>query len=436
MLTGKVPFTGDTPLEIAMKHLSEVPVPPSELRDEVPQDIDMVTLRALAKDPEDRYQTAEEMDADLARVARGLGVSAETAEAATSVLAGAGISGAPTIIAPRPTRVAPPMPPSGTAPAAYYGYEGPPRRSRSIWPWLLVLLLLAVAGVAAWFGYQKINDQLNANKPVAVPFVVGLGQPQAEKKIKHAGFKVHALMHSNETFAKGIVYGQNPQGGERTDKGNFINILVSTGRAKVSVPDVVGKQQADAVAALTAAHLKVFVAHVYSSQPPDTVTAENPPAASKVFRNTSVRINVSQGVKQIAIPNVVGQPYASARSTLLAAGLDVAKTTVDSNQPADTVVSQSPSAGTRVGASTTVTLSVSKGATATAPVPDVTNQDEPTAQALLEGSGFKVKIQHQDVNDPSEQGIVLDQTPPGGANAPNGSMVTIIVGKYAGGPVP
>jgi len=436
MLTGKVPFTGDTPLEIAMKHLSEVPVPPSELRDEVPEDIDMVTLRALAKDPEDRYQTAEEMDADLARVARGLGVSAETAEAATSVLAGAGISGAPTIIAPRPTRVAPPMPPSGTPPAAYYGYEGPPRRSRSIWPWLLVLLLLAVAGVAAWFGYQKINDQLNANKPIAVPFVVGLGQPQAAAKIKEKGFKVHAVMHSNETFAKGIVYGQNPQGGERTDKGNFITILVSTGRAKVSVPDVVGKQQADAVAALTAAHLKVFVAHVYSSQSPDTVTAQNPPAGSKVFRNTSVRINVSQGVKQIAIPNVVGQPYASARSTLLAAGLDVVKTTVDSNQPADTVVSQSPSAGTRVGASTTVTLSVSKGATATAPVPDVTNQDEPTARALLEGSGFKVKVQHQDVNDPSEQGIVLDQTPPGGANAPNGSMVTIIVGKYAGGPVP
>src|SRR5205085_8918877 len=127
MLTGTVPFTGDTPLEIAMKHLSEVPVPPSELRDDVPEDLDMVTLRALAKDSEDRYQTAEEMDADLARLARGLGVSAETAEAATSVLAGAGISGAPTIIAPRPTKVAPPAPPARTPPAGYYGYQGPPR---------------------------------------------------------------------------------------------------------------------------------------------------------------------------------------------------------------------------------------------------------------------------------------------------------------------
>src|ERR671936_2394712 len=90
MLTGKVPFTGDTPLEIAMKHLSAIPKPPSQVRHDVPHDLDLVVLRALAKDPDERYQTAEEMDADLARVARGLGVSAETADAATAVLAGAG----------------------------------------------------------------------------------------------------------------------------------------------------------------------------------------------------------------------------------------------------------------------------------------------------------------------------------------------------------
>src|SRR5512133_3977086 len=114
MLTGKVPFTGDTPLEIAMKHLSEVPVPPSEKRADVPEDLDNVVLRALAKDPEDRYQTAEDMAADLARVQRGLPVSSETADAATAVLAGAGISGAPTLIAPRPA--APPTAPPRTPP--------------------------------------------------------------------------------------------------------------------------------------------------------------------------------------------------------------------------------------------------------------------------------------------------------------------------------
>jgi eukaryotic-like serine/threonine-protein kinase len=439
MLTGKVPFTGDTPLEIAMKHLSEVPVPPSEARSDVPEDLDLVVLRALAKDPEDRYQTSEEMDADLARIQRGLSVSSETTDAATAVLAGAGISGAPTIIAPRPTQVAPPQPPARTPPAGYYGYEGPPRRSRSLWPWLLVLLLLVGAGFAAWFGYGRIRDELNANKPVAVPYVLGLKKAQAVAKIEDKGLKAKTVRGFSDIYPAGTVMRQSIEGGEKTDKGNTVRLTVSGGKPKTTVPDVVGKPQSDAVAALVAAHLKVHAFHVYSSQSPDTVTGQDPPGGSRVFWNTSVRINVSQGARQIEIPNVVGQPYASARSTLLAAGLKVTRSDVDSNQPADTVVGQSPDGGTKVGAGTTVTLSVSRGSTATTPVPDVTNQDEPTAKALLTGSGFKVKVVRQEVTDPSEQGIVLDQQPAGGMDAPAGTTVTITVGKYTGtttGPVP
>jgi beta-lactam-binding protein with PASTA domain/predicted Ser/Thr protein kinase len=432
MLTGKVPFTGESPLEIAMKHLSEVPVPPSELRDDVPEDLDLIALRALAKDPEDRYQTAEEMDADLGRVARGLSVSEETADAATNVLAGAGISGAPTIIAPRPTKVAPPQPPARTPPAAYYGYEGPPRRSRSLWPWLLVLLLLVGAGFAAWFAYGKIRDQLNANQPVAVLYVVGLKQALAEAKIRGEHLNVQALKGASQTFPAGTVIAQNPAGGQKTAKGNVVTITVSTGKPKSLVPNVVGGTQSEAVAALTAAHLSVVVAHIYSSQAPNTVTAQDPPAGSRVLWNTKVHINVSQGVQQIAIPNVVGQTYQSAQSQLLAANLRVAQTPVNSSQPANTVVSESPSAGTRVGVGTTVTLSVSKGATATTPVPDVTNQDEPTAKALLQGSGFKVTVTSQAVTDPGQDGIVLSQSPAGGSSAASGSTVTIVVGKYSG----
>src|SRR6266480_753666 len=411
---------------------SDVPVPPSELRDDVPADLDLVVLRALAKDPEDRYQTAEEMNADLARIQRGLGVSSETTDAATAVLAGAGISGAPTIIAPRPTQVAPSQPPPPTTPAGYYGYEGPPRRSRSIWPWVLVLLLLIGAGFAAWFAYGKIRDELNANKPVAVPYVVGLKKAQAVKKITDKDLKVKTVPGFSEVYPAGTVMSQSIDGGEKTDKGNTVRLTVSNGRPKTTIPDVVGKAQSDAVAALTAAHLKVSVFHVYSSASPDTVTGQNPPGDSRVFWNTKVRINVSQGVKQIEIPNVVGQPYASARSALLGAGLNATETLVDSNQPADTVVSQSPGAGTRVGSGTTVTLSVSRGSTATTPVPDVTNQDEPTAKAILTGSGFKVKVVKQAVTDPGEQGIVVNQQPGGGTSAPAGATVTIFVGDYTG----
>src|SRR5256714_3841325 len=145
MLTGKVPFTGETPVEIAMKHLSQVPKPPSEWREEVPHDLDAVVMRALAKDSEQRYGSAEEMDADLARVARGVAVSRETEDAMTQVLAGAGISTAQTMIQRPRTAVAPPPAPPAYRSPGYYDYEEPPR-GRSIWPWLLALGLIIAGG--------------------------------------------------------------------------------------------------------------------------------------------------------------------------------------------------------------------------------------------------------------------------------------------------
>src|SRR5439155_23579857 len=129
LLTGAVPFTGETPVEIAMKHLSAVPERPSVKRPEIPHDLDMVVLRALAKDPADRYQSAEEMDADLERVARGLRISPETEESATTALRGADLgASAPTTIARAPTAVTQVRQPPSAPPPAYYDYDEPPHR--------------------------------------------------------------------------------------------------------------------------------------------------------------------------------------------------------------------------------------------------------------------------------------------------------------------
>src|SRR5205823_4596084 len=122
----------------AMKHLTAVPDPPSKLRPDVPHDLDAIVMRALAKDPDQRYGSAEEMDADLARVARGVAVSQKTEEAMTQVLAGAGAATAATMIT-RPRTVT--TPPAYRPPAAYY--EEAPRR-RSVWPWLLGILACAI----------------------------------------------------------------------------------------------------------------------------------------------------------------------------------------------------------------------------------------------------------------------------------------------------
>ena len=176
MLTGTVPFTGETPLEIAMKHLSTTPMPPSEKRHEVPPEIDAIVLRALAKDPTARYQSAEEMDADLARAARGQAVAPETEEAATQVLKGVGaarLTPVPDQTAiTRRVNVGPPSPPAYSPPTGFYEYDEPIRR-RSFWPWLLATLLVAAAIVAGWYVYTKIQDQLSQTKPVAMPLVQG-----------------------------------------------------------------------------------------------------------------------------------------------------------------------------------------------------------------------------------------------------------------------
>src|SRR5438105_3011113 len=157
MLTGQVPFTGDAPVEIAMKHLQSIPEPPSRLRHEVPHDLDAVVMRAIAKDPEQRYQSAEEMDADLARVARGAAVAPRTEEALTSILSGTAAT-SPTVIARPPVATPAPAPPAYRPPSPPPpGYE-PPARRRSVWPWLLAILAVLIAAAAGYLLYTKIQN--------------------------------------------------------------------------------------------------------------------------------------------------------------------------------------------------------------------------------------------------------------------------------------
>jgi beta-lactam-binding protein with PASTA domain/predicted Ser/Thr protein kinase len=430
LLTGQVPFTGDTPLEIAMKHLSEVPKPPSELRPDVPHDLDLVVLRALAKDPADRYQTAEEMDADLERVLNGLPVGSETADAATAVLSGSGvIAAAPTSVITRQSPLAPvkPAPPGGTPPAGYYGYEGPPRRRRPIWPWILSILLLAAAGAAAWFAYTKIEDQLNSNKTVAVPLVERLSEEPAVNKIRAANLVPHVIRDYDENVEKGVVISQSPNAGVHVAKKSAVDVHVSRGPPPVEVPDVVGKTRDEAVSTLTSAGLKPQVHEIHTSKPPDTVTATDPKPGTKVVKGSRIRVNVSSGPKPVSVPYVVGLSFEDASSQLQNAGFAVARKNVDSDQPADTVVDQDPKGSAAPNA--TITLSVSKGPNQST-VPDVTNQDESSARSTLKSAGFKVQVDRQDVNDPGLDGIVLSQDPPGNTRGDHGSTVTITVGHY------
>ena len=423
LLTGQVPFSGDTPVEIAMKHLSSVPEPPSAKRAEVPRDLDLVVMRALAKDPAERYHSAEEMDADLRRINRGVAISPATEEAATAI-----ISRPPPTAA---TEVGPPRPPVSYAPpAAYYDYDEPPRRA--IWPWLVALLFVAGAVVGGYFLYDQVQDQLSGSKTVAVESYVGIREIDAVQNIRNTGLKPQVVRQPNKDVEKTFVFRQTPQAGERTQKGNFVTLYVSTGPPKVTVPSVVGETLDRALADLQEAKLKGRVVRVESDKPDGQVISQAPTAGASVDEGSRVVIRVSKGPQPIAVPNVIGSSFETASSALQARGFAVARgPDVESDEPKGTVVDQSPGAGTFQNPGTTITLRVSKGPT-TSTVPDVTSRTQTDAQAQLQASGFRVRIVSQPVTDPDQEGIVQTQDPPGGTEAPPRSVVTIAVGRFEG----
>ena len=428
MLTGTVPFTGDTALEIAMKHLNAAPDPPSQQKrpaelGEVPHELDLVVLRALAKDPADRYQTAREMDADLARVAQGLPVAHETEEAATAVLSGAGLEAATQVV---PAAARGRVPPRG----GWQNYEGTVRR-RPIWPWLLAFVLLLGAAGAGYFVYRQIDHRLSSSATVAVPLVRSEVELLAVNNLKAKGLVPKIVRRPSEKVPVGIVFDQNPRGGDHANKNDQVVITVSTGKPKVEVPTVRGDTLADAVRALTQAGLNYKEYDVTSSQAPGTVTGQSPPPGTRVIKGTTVRINVSKGLPPILIPSdLIGKSEADASAELQQQGFNVGPTQQqDSPKPQGTVIDTNPKPGTSVQRGSQVTLVISKGPQ-TAIVPDVRGFSIATAVGTIRAAGFKPVPQKQDTSDQTQDGVVISESPEQNTQATLGTPVTLYVGHY------
>src|SRR5437870_2616015 len=265
LLTANVPFSGDSPVEIAMKHLSETPDAPSAHRQDVPEDLDLVVLRALAKEPADRYQSAAAMDADLETVAHGGHVPVETADAATIVLSG-GRSDAPTAVTQlRRSR-------TGGPPGYPPQYEPLPPRRRGVWLWLLGIGAVLAFAAGGWLIYEAIHDQLAAAKPIAVPYVNGLQEALARNALTDKGLQVRARHLPNADVEQGLVFQQNPDAGTHVERNTVVTIDVSTGKPQVTIPDVVGENSTEAVKQLTQANLDARVVAVNSNQQQGTVT--------------------------------------------------------------------------------------------------------------------------------------------------------------------
>ena len=431
MLTGKVPFAGDSAIEIAMKHVNELPKPPSSLRPEIPPELDQIVLRALAKDPEDRYQTAEEFIEDLERVEAGLPISRSTATAATAILAGAAVGESTELLSESATRVAPPPTPPQRRPPypPSSPYDEPPRKRRRWVPWLLVALLLAAAILAGWWVYNQIQDQLEAAEPVGVPNVVGIERDLAVQQIEDAELEASVEEQPSTEVDQGIVIEQSPPAGSRIAKGDTVTIVVSTGPREVEVPALAGRTYGEAVDILEELGLEPRRVDVFSQRPVGVVASVDPKPGTLVDEGSVVTVRVSKGSQQIPVPDVLEQSEESARAELEAAGFQVDVVEAPSSStPAGLVSAQSPDPGVEAARGSTVQITISTGPEMVR-VPAVEGMSEGEAQDALEAEDFAVETECVVVVDPGQVGIVQDTDPEANALVEAGSTVTIKVGQ-------
>jgi beta-lactam-binding protein with PASTA domain/predicted Ser/Thr protein kinase len=435
MLTGQTPFNGETPIEIAMKHLNEPPAPPSEHRPEISPELDQVVLRALAKDPLERYETADEFAADLDRVEAGLPVAPETSAAATAVLTGVAATEATQVIAPDSrTRQLPPRRPPAYPPD--YDYRGPQRKRRRWVPWLLALLFVALAAAAGWYVFTRVQDELRDTRPVSVPSVIGQEAELARQTLEKLGFEVEEFQEASTEYQKGLVANQDPKEGTPLAKGETVTIFVSTGFPTTEVPRVVGMSYADAVDEINKAGLEVKRTDVFSEKPVGEVVGQNPKAGETVREGSVVTLRVSKGTENVPVPDVLQQTQSSAEAELRAAGFEVSVSQAPSDTtPKGLVSGQNPAPFVEAAKGSTVAITISTGPSSVT-VPNVVGQDRASAQTNLRNAGFKVNVVEQATTDPTQDGRVISQNPSGGVKAAPGSTVTVYVGKLTAGTSP
>jgi eukaryotic-like serine/threonine-protein kinase len=344
MTTGRPPFSGDSPVAIAYKHVKDDPVAPSRINPDVPSDLEAVILKSMAKNPANRYQTAAEMRQDLGRLMQGLPTLA------TPVMAGD-----PTEMLTRPE--------DGTA--VYTGGIPPEeeeRRRRRWVPWVIGLILLAALGALAFFLLSGPAEP----QFVRVPDVVGQTEDAAVRELESAGLDIRIRREFNRQFDQGEVFQQQPAAGRRIETGSAVTISVSRGVQQVEVPNVIGQSQDDAEAAIADAGLRVGdVGDEFSDQPEGTVIGQSPDPGTEVDRGSAVSITVSAGPATVAVPDIRCQDKASARAAVRDAGLEYQEGGKTFSEECDgasgVVIEQNPAPGTQVQPGTTVTTTVSRG---------------------------------------------------------------------------
>lgn len=423
MLAGVAPFTADSPVSVAYKHVREDPIAPSHWAPEIPGALDRIVLTAMAKDVTRRYQSADDLRADLLRFERGrplvggpvVTMTAAAVEVPTETRAQHVVVPAPAYVAdgaaaPAPTR----------------------KRSRSAGAVIAIGLAFGLLLALIVVLISQVDLGGGGTSPTLdVPSVVGLQYGQAEAALTAQGFKVERIDDTTQVNTPADqILGQDPEGGSKLKKGGTITLTVSSNT--LTVPDVANQPRDQAIAKLKAAGFTPVVAQVDSELAPGTVVSTNPGANAQVPKvaagqpGPAITVNVARE-PSVAVPDVANQDVFAAGNALVAAGLKAQAVQQSSDSvPEGLVIGTNPAAGTQVPKGTVVQVLVSSGPSLV-DVPSVVGQTQDAAVNLLNGQlGLGVTVQLQNAGA-TKKGIVIAQNPSSGS-VPRGSTVVIFVG--------
>jgi serine/threonine protein kinase len=385
LLTGQVPFDAESPVSVALMQVSEPPMLPRELVPTIPPAVEAVVLRAMEKDPDRRYQTADEFIAAL-----------ESARAA-------------------PEQVPPPLPVEQIVEEE--------RRSRW-WLWLLIALALIAIAVGLYLALRP--EQLT------VPDVIDRESATASQILQNRGFEVDIVNVVNPDVERDHVAAQDPRPNTEAPEGSTVTITVSTGPGEASVPSVAGLEQEKAEQQLEDAGFESRVERTFSDDVRNgRVVGTSPQAGATLERGSTVTLLVSRGPEQVEVPELTGDTEENARSVLESAGLRAGRISREESEEAPgTVLEQSPGPGEKVDRGSAVDLTVAQAT----PIPDVVYMSEDEAQSALEDAGFEVRVRDEAVTDEAQDGVVLEQSPAAEEERRLGSTVTIVVGRLEATP--
>ncbi|RVW07757.1 Stk1 family PASTA domain-containing Ser/Thr kinase [Prescottella agglutinans] len=430
LLTGEPPFKGDSPVAVAYQHVREDPKTPSLVNPAVPRALDSVILKAMSKNPANRYQSAAEMRSDLVRVLGGQRPSAPmvmTAEDRTTIL-GAVDGGTSTSSGyqAEPARTA-----TATAAPTVIPPADPPKKKNTTRNVLIAVAALVVVGIIGAFAASLLSTP----EKVPVPNVAGRSVQEAETMLRNAKLDSTIQTRPDPVVANGNVIGTNPAAGTSVDENSTVTLQVSSGPEQVQVPKLSGLSQEDAEKALAAAGLRMDsdVGRAASdSEQIDMVVGQEPSAGAKINLDSTVAITLGSGPEQVRVPNVIGQSIDVAQPNIEGAGFKVQVEKIDSGKPEGEVISTSPSGGSSAAKGDTIRIQVSNGKLFT--MPDLTEMSVSQAVETLRkagwtGSSNQLSQIKQPTLDKDLVGKVVGQQQTPGTEVAKNAALTVAVGE-------